>query len=78
MSRPASGRRSRTAVNGGRRSFPATIAGTVFLGNRLQVEARLGTGESIVAEVDRSEGVFEPGERVHLWWHDSDELRFPG
>ena len=76
--RPEAVRISRTADVPAHRLLPATVVNSVFLGNCLHVESKLGTGESVVAEVDRSEGTFQPGEQVHLWWHGSDELSFPG
>jgi len=75
--RPEATRVSRTAPANEERSLRATVDGTVFLGNCLQVEARLENGEKVVAEVSRLEGEFAKGETVHVWWNPADELRFP-
>ena len=59
------------------RSVAATVEGSVFLGNCLHVETRLATGESVVAEISRLNGAFQPGQAVHVWWHAHDELALP-
>ncbi len=53
----------------------ATVESSVFLGNCLHVEARLDTGTAVVSEVSRFDGGYQPGQRVHVWWRESDELR---
>ena len=35
------------------------------------------SGEAFVAEVPRTSSAYTPGDRVHLWWEPSDELRLP-
>ncbi len=75
--RPEATRISRTAPAAGTRSLPATVERCVFLGNCLQVEARLATGQTVVAETSRLDGGFTAGESVHLWWRAADELLFP-
>lgn len=57
--------------------LPATIVSCLFLGNSVQVRARLADGETLTAETSRLDGSFVPGEPVHLWWHPEDELVFP-
>ena len=57
-------------------SRPATVAHSTFLGNCLHVEARLASGESVVAEVSRLVDAFASGDQVFVWWHPADELRF--
>ena len=56
---------------------PATVTGTVFLGDCVQVLARLESGEDAVAQVARECGPFEAGEAIHLCWSAADEMRFP-
>jgi spermidine/putrescine transport system ATP-binding protein len=58
------------------RSRPATVLQSTFLGNCVQVEARLNDGHRAVAEISRSEQIFATGEAVFLWWHAADELTF--
>jgi len=57
-------------------SRPATVTGSVFLGDCIHVLARLSTGEEAVAQVPREAGPFQPGDAVHVWWHPADEMRF--
>jgi len=59
------------------KSIPAKVEGSLFLGNCLHVETKLSSGEAVVAEVSRLNGVFERGQDVHVWWHDHDELALP-
>jgi ABC-type Fe3+/spermidine/putrescine transport system ATPase subunit len=59
---------------GGVRALPALVENAVFLGNCIHVETRLATGEQVVAEVSRFNGVFRQGEHVHVWWREADEL----
>jgi ABC-type Fe3+/spermidine/putrescine transport system ATPase subunit len=56
-------------------SIPATVRETVFLGNCIHVEAEIGGGQVVVAEVGAQDGRFERGDRVYLWWAPADELR---
>jgi ABC-type Fe3+/spermidine/putrescine transport system ATPase subunit len=76
--RPETTRLSRTGPVNGYPSMPATITRTVFLGDCIQVAARLGTGEEAVAQVSRPEtnGGYHQGESVHVWWTHDDEMRF--
>jgi ABC-type Fe3+/spermidine/putrescine transport system ATPase subunit len=76
--RPEATRISRDAPGAGVQSVSATVVNSVFLGNCVHVEARLATGETVIAEVPRQDGAYTPGERVHLWWEPSDELRLAG
>ncbi len=75
--RPEATRVTRTAPAAGTRSLAATVERCVFLGNCLQVEARLATGQTVVAETSRLDGGFTAGESVYLWWLAADELLFP-
>ena len=77
--RPETTRLSRSGPVNGYTSVPATITRTVFLGDCIQVAARLGTGEEAVAQVPRPDtdnGGYHKGESVHVWWTHSDEMRF--
>ena len=60
---------------------PGTILHTTFLGNCLQVEARLDDGTPLMAETSRLSGTYgaicRPGDRAHFRWEPADELRFP-
>jgi ABC-type Fe3+/spermidine/putrescine transport system ATPase subunit len=75
--RPEATRISRTPPDSGLAWRPAIVVNAVFLGNCVHVEARLGGGASIVAEVPRRDGAYSAGESIHVWWHPADELRFP-
>jgi ABC-type Fe3+/spermidine/putrescine transport system ATPase subunit len=52
----------------------ATVLGSVFLGNCIQLTARLDSGEEAVAELPRNGRCFQPGDTVHLQWLPSDEI----
>ena len=58
-------------------SRAATVVHSTFLGNCIQVMARLDSGEQAVAELARGSGAFQTGEAVHLYWKPADEMRFP-
>lgn len=74
--RPETTRLSRTASVNGYISRPATVVRSVFLGNCIHVSTRLETGEEAVAEVSREDGAFRPGEMLHVWWKQADEMHF--
>jgi ABC-type Fe3+/spermidine/putrescine transport system ATPase subunit len=61
------------------RSEPAnaTVVRSIFLGNCIQVVARLAGGEEITAEVPRDNSSFQPGDTVQVHWSPSDEMRIP-
>jgi ABC-type Fe3+/spermidine/putrescine transport system ATPase subunit len=75
--RPEATRISRHASDAAEHSVPATVAHSVFLGGVVQVHARLGGGETIVATVPRQEDSYQPGEPVFVSWHPSEEIIFP-
>lgn len=75
--RPEATRLMRSAPGDGMRSARATVVESVFLGNCIQVRARLETGEEAVAELPRHNGSFASGEAVHLCWNPPDEIHFP-
>jgi ABC-type Fe3+/spermidine/putrescine transport system ATPase subunit len=74
--RPEVTRLSRTRPSNGGRCRPATVTGSVFLGNCVHVLARLETGEETVAEIPRSNGTYNSGEAIHVCWNPSDEMIF--
>jgi ABC-type Fe3+/spermidine/putrescine transport system ATPase subunit len=74
--RPEATRISDTKPASGR-CAPATVESSVFLGNCLHVETRLATGEPVIAEISRLNGGYQPGQAVHVWWNDHDELALP-
>lgn len=74
--RPETTRLSRTNELNGFSSRRATVTRSVFLGDCIQVLARLETGEEAVAQISRDDGAFQAGEPVHVWWKQSDEIRF--
>lgn len=73
--RPEATRISHEEPPAGVGSMAATVRETVFLGNCIHVEAELGGGQVVVAEVGRQDGQFRRGDRVYLWWERADELR---
>jgi len=75
--RPEVTRLSRTLPSNGARFRPATVTGSVFLGNCVHVLARLATGEDAVAEIPRNNGAYREGEAVHVFWSPSDEMILP-
>lgn len=54
----------------------ATVAGVLFLGNRVHVHAALEDGGRAVAEVPLAQNHFREGEAVWLHWNAADEMRF--
>jgi ABC-type Fe3+/spermidine/putrescine transport system ATPase subunit len=74
--RPEVTRISRVPANGGMRSCPAAVTDSVFLGNCVQVVARLSSGEQAVAEVPRQDGAYQSGDAVHICWDPADEMTF--
>jgi ABC-type Fe3+/spermidine/putrescine transport system ATPase subunit len=75
--RPEVTRISRTLPSNGGRFTPATVTGSVFLGNCVHVLTRLESGEDAVAEIPRNNGTYQTGEAIHLCWNPSDEMIFP-
>jgi ABC-type Fe3+/spermidine/putrescine transport system ATPase subunit len=79
--RPEVTRISRTLPSNGGRFRPATVTGSVFLGNCVHVLTLLESGEDAVAEIPRDDtyknGTYQTGERIHVCWNPSDEMIFP-
>jgi len=61
----------------GANALAARVLGADFLGNCCHVRAQLESGECAVAEVPFAQPGFRPGDSVHLWWHESDEMKLP-
>jgi ABC-type Fe3+/spermidine/putrescine transport system ATPase subunit len=72
--RPEALRIAREARTGSRK---AVVSGSTFLGPASHVEAVLESGETCTAQVTADCAPFQMGEEIHLWWNESDELRFP-
>jgi ABC-type Fe3+/spermidine/putrescine transport system ATPase subunit len=75
--RPEATRIVRAGESGRQPSRLATVTGSVFLGDCVQVLARLESGEQAVAQVPRELGGYQPGDAVELYWHPADEITFP-
>jgi ABC-type Fe3+/spermidine/putrescine transport system ATPase subunit len=54
----------------------ATVTGISFLGSHTHVEARLETGEVVLAQIASDHETFTPGDAVHIHWDARDEIRF--
>jgi ABC-type Fe3+/spermidine/putrescine transport system ATPase subunit len=74
--RPESTRIVRPGTRNGACWRPAVVTGSVFLGNCVQVLARLESGEEAIVEVPRENGAFQKGEVVEICWHPHDEMKF--
>ena len=61
----------------GSRAYPGVVESSTFLGNCLQVQAKLSNGMACVVEVPSGMGRFDAGDAVHVWWRAADELQFP-
>lgn len=72
--RPEAIRLSREAPAAQSNILRGVVEKSVFLGNLMQIQTRLATGETLLAEVSRSSASFEIGEQVHVWWNPADEL----
>jgi ABC-type Fe3+/spermidine/putrescine transport system ATPase subunit len=59
------------------RSRRAEVTRSVFLGNVVHVETRLESGETCTAQAAHDEAPFRPGDPVHVFWNDAEELRLP-
>jgi spermidine/putrescine transport system ATP-binding protein len=53
----------------------AIVRRCVFLGSAIQVEAKLESGEIVIAQVAPNES-FNESEPVQIWWEPKDEIRF--
>jgi spermidine/putrescine transport system ATP-binding protein len=73
--RPEATRITREQPASGVRSVCGVVESSTFLGNCFHVQAKLLSGETVIAEVVRLEHTFKPGDRVHMWWQPCDELQ---
>ena len=64
---------TRIAQSGG---VPGSVMSSVFLGDRVEVQVHLASGEDVVAQVSRSATVFQPGDEVHICWDAGEEMSF--
>ena len=74
--RPEAMRIGRVTPGNGHQGRRATIVQSTFLGNCVQVHARLASGEAVVVETSRMGAAFAEGEEVMVSWDPADELRF--
>jgi spermidine/putrescine transport system ATP-binding protein len=73
--RPESTHITRDRPASGVRCVSAVVENSTFLGNCFHVQAKLTSGEIVVAEIPRLGDAFKPGEPVHMWWQPGDEMR---
>ncbi|HME07341.1 MAG TPA: ABC transporter ATP-binding protein [Bryobacteraceae bacterium] len=73
--RPEAVRLSTQAPDAAARSRNVAVEQVQFLGNSIQVRARMESGEVIVAEVSRLQPACSPGDRLYAWWLPDEELR---
>jgi ABC-type Fe3+/spermidine/putrescine transport system ATPase subunit len=74
--RPEATHISRMPPERGAPAHAAVVTQTTFLGPTMHIEARLESGESMVAQRPYDGEIFQAGDLVHLWWNASDEVRF--
>lgn len=67
----------RIVAAGRNQGHSAVVTGTVFLGDCVEVMARLASGEDAVARVPRECASFRAGDAVELDWNPGDEMVFP-
>jgi ABC-type Fe3+/spermidine/putrescine transport system ATPase subunit len=72
--RPEATRITRERPNPGVPTVSGVVENATFLGRFVHVQARLSSGQVVVAEVSRLEPPFQPGEPVHMWWQPGDEM----
>jgi ABC-type Fe3+/spermidine/putrescine transport system ATPase subunit len=72
--RPEATRVSHQPPPGGARAREGRVTASTFLGDCIQLEACLASGELLTAQVSRLNGTFRAGESVHVWWHAADEI----
>jgi ABC-type Fe3+/spermidine/putrescine transport system ATPase subunit len=73
--RPEAVRVSRQRPSDAALAVNATVLTSNFLGNCVQLRARLSDGEPCIAELPPNQCDFKAGEEVHVWWHPEDEFR---
>lgn len=72
--RPEATRVSVERPMNGARIRAARISASTFLGDCIQLETLLDSGERLTAQVSRMQRTFECGDHVHVWWHPGDEI----
>jgi ABC-type Fe3+/spermidine/putrescine transport system ATPase subunit len=75
--RPEATRLSRQIPQNAARARRGAVSQSTFLGAHTHIEVKLEGGEAVVAQTAPSDGAFQPGEAVHVWWNADDELRVP-
>jgi spermidine/putrescine transport system ATP-binding protein len=74
--RPESSRISKAASEARQNgALSAVVTRCVFLGSSIHVEAKLNSGEAVIAQVAPHQ-IFNEGEAVQISWEPKDELRF--
>ncbi len=58
-------------------TYQGVVESSTFLGNCLQVQAKLSNGMACVIEVPDAVARLDAGDAVHVWWRSADELQFP-
>jgi ABC-type Fe3+/spermidine/putrescine transport system ATPase subunit len=74
--RPEAVRIGRSAEHNPARCCAGVVTGSVFLGECVQVQVRLASGEEATARVYRGGAVFQPGDAIFLSWNPADEMIF--
>jgi spermidine/putrescine transport system ATP-binding protein len=74
--RPEAIRIARTAGDNPARCCSGVVTGSIFLGESIQVQVRLASGEAAMARVHRGVESFHCGDAVFLSWSSADELNF--
>ncbi|MBI2685462.1 MAG: ABC transporter ATP-binding protein [Acidobacteria bacterium] len=72
--RPESTRISRTAPANGAKAVQAEVDSSTFLGDCFHIQTHTADGTAVTAQVPHSDEPYAIGDRVHVWWHTSDEL----
>jgi ABC-type Fe3+/spermidine/putrescine transport system ATPase subunit len=75
--RPEAVRLSRERPREGKRITRGAVSQATFMGAFTHVEVRSEDGEMLVAQIAVAENTYQPGEAVHAWWEQNDELRLP-
>jgi len=74
--RPEAMRITRTAEDHPARCCPGVVTGLVFLGECIQIQVQLSSGENAIARVHRGVDAFESGDAIFLSWNSADEMTF--
>ena len=74
--RPEAIRVLRHAEHNPARCCAGVVTGSVFLGECIQIQVRLSSGEDAVARAQRGAETFHRGDTVFLAWNSADEMNF--